>query len=284
MPRPQLRLNASSPSIIVPVTARDRDGLDAQIAALHEAAAQFRDSDGTGGRLFDLVEWRVDLYEPFLRRVATEPGAAAAGPDSAVAGLIHLADLLPDVPVLATFRPRAEGGDATLSDDAYVDLIEALAASGRAAAVDVEFRHPRAARAIEAAHAHGTSVVASNHDFDATPAADEIVERLAEMEDMGAEVAKIAVMPRTAADVVTLIEATERRSRAAGIPLVTMAMGALGAVTRVAGAVFGSAATFATVGHTSAPGQLPAADVRGAMRLLDPAGGPSGPAGGPSQP
>src|SRR5690625_2752988 len=282
MPRPQLRLNASSPSIIVPVTARDRDGLDAQIAALHEAAAQFRDSDGTGGRLFDLVEWRVDLYEPFLRRAAGEPGAAAAG--AAVAGVMHLADLLPDVPVLATFRTIAEGGDTALSDDAYVDLIEALAASGRAAAVDVEFRHPRAARAIEAAHAHGTPVVASNHDFDATPAAGEIVKRLAAMEAMGAEVAKIAVMPRTAADVVTLIEATERRSRDAGIPLVTMAMGALGAVTRVAGAVFGSAATFATVGHTSAPGQLPAADVRGAMRLLDPAGGPPGPAIGPSQP
>src|SRR5690625_6169519 len=108
MPRPQLRLNASSPSIIVPVTARDRDGLDAQIAALHEAAAQFRDSDGTGGRLFDLVEWRVDLYEPVLRPAAGGARAAVAG--AAVAGLVHLVHLVTGVAGLGIFRPHAQRG------------------------------------------------------------------------------------------------------------------------------------------------------------------------------
>ena len=75
-------------------------------------------------------------------------------------------------------------------------------------------------------------------------------------------------MPRSAADVVSLLDATERRYRQARIPLITMSMGALGAVTRIGGGAFGSAATFATVGAASAPGQLPADGVRAALDLL----------------
>lgn len=263
MPRHQLRLDARSPSIIVPITASDLAQLDRQAAAL------------AGDPVVDLVEWRVDLYEPAPAGAATtSAGTASAGaaawndPAPAVAALETLADALPDTPILATFRTTAEGGGAEIADDAYVALIDALAATGLAAAVDVEYRHPRAAAAIETAHARGTAVVASNHDFGATPAAAEIVARLEAMEVAGADAAKIAVMPRSAADVVTLIAATETRYRAAGIPLITMSMGALGAVTRIGGGTFGSAATFATVGEASAPGQLPAIGVRAALDLL----------------
>ena len=249
MPRHQLRLDSSSPTIIVPITARDAAELDQSVAAAATALAA------------GAVEWRVDLYEPF-----TDGGGLDPAP--AVAALQRVAQLLPDAPVLATFRTTAEGGSVEISDEAYLALIDALSATGLAAAVDVEYRHPRAAQAIAAAHGHGTQVVASNHDFDATPPADEIVARLDAMEAAGADVAKIAVMPRSAADVVTLLDATERRHRVAQVPLVTMAMGALGAITRIGGGVFGSAATFATVGASSAPGQLPAGNVRDALDLL----------------
>lgn len=246
MPRLPLRLDHRSPSIIVPLTGATAAELDVQVAALGDAPV-------------NAAEWRVDLYEPFT---------ATADPAVAVDALGRLAGALPDVPVLATFRTTAEGGDAALGDEAYVELVSALASSGLADAVDVEYRHPLAAEALAAAHAHGTPVVASNHDFDGTPARDEIVARLAAMEELGADVAKIAVMPRSAADVVTLLAATERRHRDARIPLITMAMGAPGAVTRIGGGVFGSAATFATVGAASAPGQLPASGVRAALDLL----------------
>ena len=39
-------------------------------------------------------------------------------------------------------------------------------------------------------------------------------------------------------------------------PIITMAMGELGAVTRTAGALFGNAMTFASAGKASAPGQI----------------------------
>lgn len=261
MPRHQLRLDARSPSIIVPITARDLTEMEAGAEGIIAAGRQFEGPAGVADPLFDLVEWRVDLFGPFIREAGRDPGRA-------VAGLRHLTELLPEVPVLVTYRTTAEGGNAEISDEAYVDLVAALAGSGLADAVDVEFRHPLAARAIAAAHTHGTPVVASNHDFHATPGVEEIVDRLACMEAAGADVAKIAVMPHSAADVVTLIDATQRRFGEARIPLITMSMGTRGAVTRVGGGVFGSAATFATVGEASAPGQLPAADVRAALQLL----------------
>jgi 3-dehydroquinate dehydratase-1 len=249
MPRHQLLLDSSSPTIIVPITARDLAGLEQGASAAATAPAA------------GAVEWRVDLYEPFTADGGTDPA-------SAVSALERVAALLPDTPVLATFRTTAEGGSAEISGEAYLALIDALSATGLAAAVDVEYRHPQAGPAIAAAHGHGTQVVASNHDFDSTPPAEEIESRLEAMEAAGADVAKIAVMPRSAADVVTLIEATERRHRDARIPLITMSMGGLGAITRIGGGVFGSSATFATVGESSAPGQLPAADVRAALDLL----------------
>lgn len=253
MPRHPFTLDASSPSIIVPLTAQDLPGLEEQVAAL--------DSARVADAALDAVEWRVDLFSPFTAGGGSDPAPA-------VSALRRIAELLPETPVLATFRTTAEGGSSDITPEAYLGLIGALASTGLPAAIDVEYRHPRAAEAIEIAHAHHTPVVASNHDFHGTPPAEEIAERLAAMERAGADVAKIAVTPRSPADVLVLLDATERRYRAAGIPLITMSMGALGAVTRIGGGTFGSAATFATVGSASAPGQLPAAAVRAALDLL----------------
>ncbi|GAA1711643.1 type I 3-dehydroquinate dehydratase [Dietzia cercidiphylli] len=279
MPRHRLVLDARSPSIIVPLTGRDLTELAEQIGALRSADSEFRSTPVRGtppagvspdtDRLVDVVEWRVDLYGPFT-------AGAGSDPDPAVQALEQISALLPGLPVLATFRTRSEGGGAEISPEAYVALVEALASTGMAAALDVEYRHPHAEDAITAARRHRTPVVASNHDFDATPPAEEIVARLTAMEDAGADVAKIAVTPRSAADVVTLLSATEERYRAARIPLITMSMGGLGAVTRLGGGPFGSSATFATVGAASAPGQLPAEGVRHALDLLSGRSAPRG--------
>ena len=41
---------------------------------------------------------------------------------------------------------------------------------------------------IQEAHSYGVKVIASNHDFDATPEKDEIVRRLRMMQDYGADI------------------------------------------------------------------------------------------------
>ena len=51
-------------------------------------------------------------------------------------------------------------------------------------------------------------------------------------------------------------------------PLVSMSMGNLGSMSRIAGENFGSSITFATVGEASAPGQFPIKELRMMMSAL----------------
>ena len=88
-------------------------------------------------------------------------------------------------------------------------------------------------------------------------AKDEIINRLCKMQDLGADLPKIAVMPNTSEDVVTLLAATEEmHTKYAKQPIITMSMGALGLVSRLSGETFGSALTFGAAKAASAPGQI----------------------------
>lgn len=241
-------IGEGTPKIIVPITGRTPGDLRAQVAALP-------------GIDVDIVEWRMDFFHA-LTDTAT-----------LVAQAHTLTAQLDGIPLLATCRTRHEGGDADLTDEAYAELNVAVAESGSVGLVDVEYRRDRAAvdRIIAAAHARKVAVVASNHDFAGTPPKEDIVARLVDMQNLGADICKIAVMPRGAADVLTLLDATRTmHEELADRPIITMSMGGLGVVSRLAGQVFGSAATFGMVGTASAPGQVGVADLKAALGLLDP--------------
>ncbi len=112
-------------------------------------------------------------------------------------------------------------------------------------------------------------VVASNHDFEKTPEKDEIVRRLRKMQELGADIPKIAVMPQSRKDVLTLLSATEEMaSEYADRPIITMSMSATGLISRLCGECFGSALTFGAVGKASAPGQMNASDLSEILNLI----------------
>jgi len=121
---------------------------------------------------------------------------------------------------------------------------------------------------ISAAHKSGAVVICSNHDFEKTPAREEILSRLMQMDTLGADILKIAVMPQSSADVLTLLGATEEMSRRTQRPLITMSMSAKGTVSRLCGEVFGSCLTFGTVDKASAPGQISAVQLKEILKLL----------------
>ena len=122
---------------------------------------------------------------------------------------------------------------------------------------------------IEGAHANGVKVVASNHDFDKTPDKDDIVGRLRKMQELGADIPKIAVMPRNKKDVLTLLSATEEMATDyADRPIITMSMAGTGLISRLCGEVFGSSCTFGAVGKVSAPGQMNAVDLDTVLNLI----------------
>ena len=207
----------------------------------------------------DVVEWRVDWFEHVFEF------------DKVLDVLKELRKALGETPILMTFRTSKEGGEKAIEDTAYAELNIKAAQSGYVDLVDVEvFTGDEIVKQIiESAHAAGVKVVASNHDFFKTPDKDEIVSRLRKMQDLGADIPKIAVMPQNKKDVLTLLGATEEMaSEYADRPIITMSMAGTGVISRLCGEVFGSALTFGAVGKVSAPGQMGIEDLTTVLGLL----------------
>lgn len=227
-------IGSGSPKIIVPIVGKTREeildkGTQLTAIALH------------------MVEWRVDFYEN-----------AKSIPD-VLDTLKALRAVLKEIPILFTFRTANEGGEKEISMGDYTRLNQAVALSGDADAIDIEIfsGDEVVMENIANIHAAGKVVVASSHDFHKTPDKDDLVARLRKMQNMGADIPKIAVMPQSTADVLTLLSATEEMSRCyADRPIMTMSMSATGVISRLCGEVFGSALTFGAFGQVSAPGQI----------------------------
>lgn len=205
------------------------------------------------GRPFDLVEWRMD----YVKDRSQLPAALAL-----------LRKSLPGIPLLATFRTAEEGGEADMAQADYEMLLKELIRSGDIAAVDIEYRFgPDFCRDLaEDAAAHGVYPIVSSHDFHKTPGNEEMTARLEAMLAAGGA-AKLAVMPRVPQDVLRLLAVTDKVRRAhPGRIIITMSMGKMGIISRLAGEIFGSSLTFAAAGRPSAPGQI---DARLLREVLD---------------
>lgn len=195
----------------------------------------------------DIAEWRADWYEHVFDMEKVKQTLA------------QLRAALKETPLLVTLRTAKEGGEKALEPEAYAAFYTAVAQAGNADLVDVEaFTGDEVVKdIIAAAHTCGVKVIASNHDFYKTPEKDEIISRLCRMQELGADICKIAVMPQNEADVLTLLSATEEMCRKyADRPMITMSMSGTGVISRLCGEVFGSALTFGAAGKASAPGQM----------------------------
>lgn len=241
-----IEIGSGMPKVCVPIVEKTREDILSTAKAICSTEA-------------DLVEWRADWYEDV----------------SAFSEVIKTADMLRSIlgetPLLFTFRSAREGGEKELSLESYATLLESVAKTGFVDLIDVEvFSGDDAVKnIIQTAHAHGVKVIASNHDFEGTPAREELVARLCKMQDLGADILKIAVMPQTRSDVLTLLSVTEEMSsRHTSRPVITMSMGRTGTLSRLCGEVFGSAVTFASFGKVSAPGQIAIEDLKAGLRLL----------------
>ncbi len=206
----------------------------------------------------DMAEWRVDFYEDALDK------------EKVLEVLRGLKERLMKKALLFTFRTIQEGGEQEISKEGYYGLNRTAASSGCVALVDVEafLDEERSRGEIRCIQKAGCKVLASNHDFDRTPSVQEMVRRLGRMEALGADAAKLAVMPASKRDVLALLEATVQADEELGIPVTTMSMGRLGVVSRICGSLTGSAMTFASAGEASAPGQLPAVQMAELLELL----------------
>lgn len=234
------------PKICIPIVAETTEKIISDAKAL-------------AGYNYDVVEWRMDFFEDVMT------------PDKVVDVLKSLREVIGDKLLLATFRTANEGGEKEIDNDYYKELNILAAQSGYADMIDIElFTGDDIVKdMVEEIHNAGSFVVMSNHDFNKTPPKEEIIERLKTMQALGADLAKIAVMPNSSEDVLTLLSATnDMNTIHADKPVITMAMGKLGLISRLSGSTFGSAMTFGAAGKASAPGQIDAKQLEQILKIV----------------
>ena len=241
-----IEIGAGIPKICVPIVGVTREEILAAAENIKSTKA-------------DVVEWRVDWYEDIFDFTKTEATMQA------------LREVLGEMPILFTFRTSKEGGEKAIEPDAYAELNIKAAQTGYVDLIDVEIftGDEIVKKIIDGAHAAGVKVIASNHDFFKTPAKADIIYRLRKMQDMNADIPKIAVMPQNKKDVLTLLAATEEMAtNYTDRPIITMSMAGTGVISRLCGEVFGSSMTFGAAKKASAPGQMGVNDLNTVLGLL----------------
>lgn len=183
-----------------------------------------------------------------------------------------------ELPVILTNRPITEGGKWEGKEDDRIKLLTNLISTNLISlkdgpdAVDIELSAGREARdqVIKAAKARGKTVIVSSHDFSKTPAFQEMKTILEEAFLVGADIAKLAVMPQSRRDVLDLLRVA-LETREAGNAVCTIAMGSLGKHTRVIAPFYGSVLTYAAVDSevSAAPGQFQVDEIKKILELLE---------------
>ncbi|EPJ5703911.1 type I 3-dehydroquinate dehydratase [Acinetobacter baumannii] len=239
---------ATAVKTIVPITAKTKE----QALAQAQVIANTADAD--------LAEFRIDLL-------------SFASDTKQVIALGHeLKKILGNKPMIATIRTKNEGSQLEISDADYGKTYQAYLKNPFMDWLDVEmFRDQKVvSEIVQKAHQKKVLVVMSNHNFQKTPSQDEIEKRLLKQDQMGADVLKIAVMPKSKQDVFTLMNATLKVSQQTTKPLLTMSMGQLGTISRVATANMGGSYSFGMIGQASAPGQIDVTKLKQILQTVQP--------------
>ena len=187
-------------------------------------------------RVADLAEVRLDYCQ--------QPDLAA---------ILHNKPL----PVIATNRPVREGGRYTGDESGRIAMLEE---AGRLGADYIDIELDSVERLGDVGRAKR---IVSYHNFDETPS--DLGAILEAMKSRGADVAKLATQANDLVDNVRMLELV----RSCDTPIIGVCMGELGVASRILTCKFGGLLTFATIrpGAESAPGQIPAAEMRDFYRV-----------------
>ncbi|MGN0435883.1 MAG: type I 3-dehydroquinate dehydratase [Wujia sp.] len=244
-------IGACRPKVCVPLVGRTDKEITEQVIRIVQLAEK---------TTIDIVEFRGDFYENLDDF------------DKLSALMKNIYEMLGDIILLFTIRSEREGGQVLGFEAPSIKEINSYVITNQLAdIIDVElFSGEEAIALVELAKKTKVKVIMSNHDFNTTPDVDTMVKRLCKMQDMGADIAKIAVMPENKQHVLDLLSAVVAMNRKyARVPIVGISMGGMGAISRISGELFGSAITFAALETASAPGQIPVEDINNILSSME---------------
>jgi 3-dehydroquinate dehydratase I len=171
-------------------------------------------------------------------------------------------------PVIATYRSARQGGGG--SDNYEIGrrfLTQGLEAGAQM--VDVEFDLPPRFREGFLIHAGAGRTILSIHLLDNTPSWTALRKLLLDMAAVGTSVIKIVSLARSLEDNLRVLRLIPE-ARQKGLAIIAFCLGPLGRISRVASPLLGGYLTFAALeeGEESAPGQIPAREMRQILSLL----------------
>lgn len=227
------------PKICIPLTGKNREEIIEEMEIVKKSSP-------------DLIEWRVDFFEE------------SDNPERVCEMLGTINDSFKQIPVLFTFRTKEEGGEKSIMSEDYVKLLKEVSERRLVDIVDVQvfWYGEKSEDFIKELKETGAVVLASSHHFEGTPSVREMSDALYTMENRGADIVKLAVMPQSGKDVCALLEATMERKEHSNKPMITMSMGQSGMLSRICGELTGSCVTFASGKQASAPGQIKADELK----------------------
>lgn len=233
------------PCVCVPIMGRTQQ-------EIIEEALELKESN------VDIVEWRVDAFADYKNYNAIREV------------LQKVAPILKEKIFLYTFRTKAQGGMGVVTTEELEDIHDLAAESGCVDLLDLEyFEETYPMIKIRKLQEKGVKIVASHHDFVETPEREVMKMLLENMCAGNADIVKIAVMPQTEEDVLSLLSVTNEFYREnPDTPIISMSMGKLGMISRLCGEVFGSCVTFAANKESSAPGQMKVEKVMDIVEFL----------------
>ena len=168
------------------------------------------------------------------------------------------------LPCIVTNRSQTEGGRWAGSEEDRIALL--LGVLSFVDAVDIELSSDDIMLNLLIAKARTSekTVIISSHDFAATPTVAEMKKMLDESFKLGADIAKLAVMPNSRQDVLDLLQVTLDAKE----PVCTISMGDMGIHTRIVAPFYGSVLIYGSVNNAVAPGQLKVDELKAAMEML----------------
>ncbi|GAB2277534.1 hypothetical protein Dimus_012244 [Dionaea muscipula] len=213
----------NSTLICAPVMADSVDQMLVQIQMAKEQGA-------------DLVEVRLDYLKSFSL-------------DQDLEILIKQSSL----PTLITFRPTWEGGQYNGDENKRLSSLHRAMELG-ASYIDVELKvADEFFKSIGGKKPEKVKVIVSSHNYENSPSAEELGNLVVRIQATGADIVKIAT---TALDITDSARILQLLSHSQ-VPVIGIAMGEKGLMTRVLSAKFGGFLTFGVIesGKVSAPGQ-----------------------------
>ncbi len=239
-------LSSDKMTVCVPVVASTREAVIEQVKNSIAASAE-------------MIELRADYFSFLYNQQELSEV------------LETVAELAKSTIVLFTIRTSAEGGQIDISEEDYKKILLFVSTTGNTDIIDVESSHiSECTHFVNMLHSNGAYVLASHHDFDSTPELLDMTDMFDKMQETGADILKLAVMPKDSSEVIRALKAADIANEDYDEELVVViSMGKIGMVSRIAGTLVGSCITFAALEQSSAPGQIDFADMNTILKILE---------------